>query len=202
MKVSRWKHYFNFAHHLEIGNRNKRGSIWDYCQGRIGNISRLAFDLLLLLFWSASQLISLTFRRHQRTCYSLYPLLKHIEPLFVRKVKKIPLWATRWSQSFLTILSSAHLFVTIRRSNTLHSKRFWRRRLVLCTRSLCTSNPVFVGTRSRRRPTKKRKLKNGFPISASKSFYLGCERGGELAAGFTGFSLHFFLVIFFVGSIS
>ena len=63
-------------------------------------------------------------------------------------------------------------------------------------------NPVFVGMRFRRRPTKKGKLKDGFPISASKSFYLGCERGEELAAGFTGFSFHFFLVIFFVGSIS
>jgi hypothetical protein len=31
--------------------------LWGYRQGRIGNISRLAFDLLLLLFWSASQLI-------------------------------------------------------------------------------------------------------------------------------------------------
>ena len=61
--------------------------------------------------------------------------------------------------------------------------------------------PVFVGMRCKRRPTKKRKSKNGYPISASKSFYLGCERGGELAAGFTGFSFHFFLVIFFVGSI-
>ena len=124
MKTSWWKHYFNFAHHLEIGNRNKKGSIWEYCQGRIGNISRLAFDLLLLLFWSASQLISLIFRRHQRTCYSLYPLLKHIEPLFVRKVKKIPLWAIRWSQSLLAILSSAHLFVTIRRSNTYTLRDF------------------------------------------------------------------------------
>ena len=44
-------------------------------------------------FWSASHRVSLTFRRHQRSIYSVYPFLYVlIEPLFERKVKEIPSW--------------------------------------------------------------------------------------------------------------
>ena len=42
-------------------------------------------------FLVGQPIYSLTFRRHQRTCYSVHPFPKHIEALFVRKVKKIPL---------------------------------------------------------------------------------------------------------------
>jgi hypothetical protein len=58
-------------------------------RGGIGDSSRLAFDLLYF-FWSASQLISLTFRRIKEQLLHSTRFLRIIEALFARKVKKIP----------------------------------------------------------------------------------------------------------------